>query len=66
MSLSLQNNFHDDELTNTFGIMKKDRYVPKSDFSIKLITMVEAQENTGYVAEVIRDVDNQIRLDKLQ
>lgn len=46
--------------------MKKDRYVPKSDFSIKLITMVEAQENTGYIAEVIRDVDNQLRLDKLQ
>ena len=39
--------------------MKKDKYIPKSDFNIRLITMVKALENTGYIVEVTRDVDNQ-------
>lgn len=44
-----------------FGVKKKDKYVPKSDFQMKLIAMVEALDNTGYIVEVTRDVDNQQR-----
>jgi hypothetical protein len=53
--------FFDDDNTNTFGIMKKEKYVPKSDFKMEFITMVEALENTGYIVDVTREVDNQKR-----
>ena len=51
-----------DDTTNTFGIMKKEKYVTKSDFKMEFITTVEALENTGYIIDVTREVDNQKRL----
>ena len=47
--------------SNTFGITKKENYIAKSDFKMKLIAMVEALENTGYICDVTREVDNQTR-----
>ena len=44
--------FHDDVHSNTFGITKKEKYIAKSDFKMKLIAMVEALENTGYICDV--------------
>ena len=42
--------------------MKKEKYIPKSDFKMDFISMVEALENTGYIVDVTREVDNQKRL----
>lgn len=61
----LQTSFHDDHHSNTFGVLKKGKYVPKSDFKMDFVMMVEALENTGYIVDVTRDVDNQKRLDSL-
>lgn len=41
--------------------MKKGKFVPKSDFKMDFIMMVEALENTGYIVDVTRDIDNQKR-----
>ena len=42
----------------TFGIMHRDgSYEPKSDFSLKLDMLVEAEENTGYLCTVKRAID---------
>ena len=57
----MQVNFHDDEDTNTFGIIKKGNFIAKSDFIMEFVLMVEAEENTGYMVDVIREVDNQKR-----
>lgn len=46
--------------------MKKGKFVPKSDFKMEFIMMVEALENTGYIVNVTRDVDNQTRWDTLK
>ena len=32
---------------------------PKCDFAIQLVALVEARENTGYLAEVKRSIDGE-------
>ena len=46
----------------SFGIMHRDgSYEPRSDFSIRLDMLVEAEENTGYLCTVKRAIDKKER-----
>lgn len=46
----------------TFGIIHRDcTYEPKSDFSINLYCLVEAEEKTGYLCNVKRAIDGKER-----
>ena len=51
--------FHDDHVRCTFGIVKKGKYRPLSDFSFNFIMKVTAEvaESTGYIIEVIPELD---------
>ena len=62
---TLQIFFHDDGDSNAFGIMKKGKFIPKSDFKMDFVMTVEALENTGYIVNVTRHVDNQTRWEVL-
>ena len=53
------------EQGNSFGIKRKGVYYPKSDFSLRLVHFVEANNSakqlTGYTCTVTREVDNESR-----
>ena len=54
--------FKVDEATCTFGtITAKGEYKPRSNFTIQLVTYVEAGESTGYFARVKRKTDGLTR-----
>ena len=51
--------FHDDNVRRTFGIVKKGKYRPLSDYSFNFIIKVTAEvtESTGYIIEVMPELD---------
>lgn len=54
--------FKVDEETCTFGtITAKGEYKPRSNFTVHLVTYVEAGESTGYFARVKRKTDGLTR-----
>lgn len=53
------------EQGNSFGFKRKGVYYPKSDFSLTLLSFVEAKSSakqlTGYTCTITREVDNESR-----
>jgi len=49
--------FYSDFEKGTSGIVKNGVRMPRNTFSMRLKVLVEAEEFTGYKAEVIRKVD---------
>ena len=53
--------FYSDFENGVSGIVKGGSKLPQNTISIKLTTLVEAEELTGYYAEVIRELDKKKR-----
>ena len=45
----------------TSGIVRKGKYCVKMDCKIKIVALVEAGSSTGYLAEVTRSLDGEMR-----
>ena len=43
------------------GIVKGDCPLAKNNFAMKMLALVEGESCTGYLAEVIREIDKKIR-----
>ena len=52
-----QSEFFTDFTMGTSGKLKGDEQLRRSDFALKLTTLVEAGDLTGYYAEVTRELD---------
>ena len=50
-----------DEEGCTSGIVRKGKYSVKLDCKIKIVVLVEAGSLTGYLAEVTRSLDSEMR-----
>ncbi len=58
---SPQPEFFTDFETGTSGKVKGDERLRRCDFALKLTTLVEAGDLTGYYAEVTRELDLETR-----
>ena len=53
--------FFNDWERGVSGILKGDCQHPRNSFAIKLVAFVEGESCTGYLAEVMREVDKKMR-----
>ena len=59
--LQKQSGFRVDSETCTFGTVVKGQYKMKSNFTIELVTFVDAGEFTGYFSKIVRRSDKRTK-----
>jgi len=55
------NEYYTDVSGGSSGIIKSNVKIPRNTFAMRLKALVQADEHTGYYAEVIRELDKEKR-----